>query len=197
MEKIKIRIIKIIIILLGLIALFFVAFPSNRLISDNFKSYNESVLKKIKNDDIIHQNFVSSKKYNGIGFKFATYSEILNNGVIKINIYSKEKKICSDKVKANTIRDNNFYYISCNLKPKKEYTLEIFANDIDKNITLYTTEAKINNASLKLNNELTSKNLLLQFTYNKSNYFKLWYCLLLMLLLSLFLIYENGRGNKK
>lgn len=181
-----------IIIILTIISVLLIIFPTKKLVSDSYESYNKSTIGKIKKDDVITQEFVSDKNYNGIGISFATYSEILNNGNILIKIYEEEKIIKEAKIKASSIKDNSSYYFDCKLKENYKYKLKITAENINQSITIYTTGAKVNNANLIINNLKSNDNILLQFTYQKANYFNIWYCILGISLTLLFLIYVKS-----
>ena len=186
------------IVILFIISLIIVIFPPHKLSSDNFEISYPGVLGKITNDDIIKQNIKLKKNYSGIGFLVATYDTILDNGSVLINICDQSNKCIKKIVMASTISDNSYFYINSKLKKNVNYTIIITCNNIKKPITFYTTEAKIENASLKVDNEKRKNNIVMAFTYKKNNYFPIWYCLFLIsLIFCIKFFIVGGKTNEK
>lgn len=185
------------IILCFIIAIVIIIFPPYKLSSDNFELKNQNFIGKIRNNDVLEQEVLLDKKYNGVGFFAATYAETLTKGNISIEICNNKNKCKTIKKDSSTILDNSYFYISYNFKKNTPYKIKITCNNMKKPITFYTTEAEIANASLKLNGTDLNKSLEMAFTYKVNNYFPVWYCLLLACLIYCFKIFIGGKINEK
>ncbi len=197
--SIKICYILIFILIIGCILTLF--FPKTQYTTKSFEVENPSIMGELKNGDILEQQFVSDGNYEKIGFSLATYSQLMNNGNLDIEIINQDESSSHKKIKLYNVIDNTRYYVNYKFKKNKIYRIKITVKNIQSPITLYTTMTKMENTYLKYNNYDRNDNLQLSFMSKKNNYFNIWYYLVAIVLLLCYIVLmkdkENDYENKK
>lgn len=193
MKKYVNKILIVALILLGILIIFTLVFPKDKFSSTSFENKDRGILKKLYNGDSVIQTFYSDNNYNAIGIAFANYGEFLEKGQIEITIETiNHKNIRDYKIDVFNIIDNDIYYINYNFKKNEQYKLVLNIKNNIYPLTIYTTDAKIKNAELKVNDKIKKSNLFLSFMYRDKDYFNIWYYLFFMAIICLYLCLNRG-----
>ena len=183
-------------LLFGIIILFFLFSPIKEYSSDTYQNHNRNVIGEIKSGDIVVQKFKALKNYKKIGFPIAVYDKIFENGTILVQIEEEGKKAKTKKIPLKNIEDNEYYYVKYKFHKNKNYTITITTKGTKLPITLYTTDAKIKNTSLFVNEKKQKSCIQLSFLYQKNNYFPIWYILLILSIIICCMLFSENKKEE-
>lgn len=176
------------IIILILLSIAIVIFPGKTYKSNSFEILDQEILDELKDNDHLEQSFISDDNYNFVGIPIATYSKLIKKGKIIVTISNEKGKTKKYIINSDTLLDCKPYFFKYNLRKNKAYKINVIIDKLSSPITLQVTNAKIDDATLIINNEKSDKNITLYFLKAKKDYYAIWYCLLIISILSCYAI---------
>ena len=176
------------IILFIIVSFSIIILPSKTYEQDTYEIINKSIIEDFSTSDYLEEEFVSKDNYNYVGIQVATYSTLVRKGKMIVTIINQNGKEKKYVIKVNSIIDNQEHYFKYKLKKNKKYKIRIENKNLSSPVTIITTDAKIKDAELSINGSSSDKNLVLSFIKSKKNYYNIWYCLLIIAVLSSYAI---------
>lgn len=162
--------------------------PGKTYTSDTTEIINSSNTNEFNNKDIIEQTFISKGNYKFVGIQIATYATYIKKGKLVVYIENQKGKQKKYTIKANSIIDNQTYYLKYKLRKNQKYKIIIDGEKLSSPITFLTTQKEMPDYELKINNKKMDSNLILSFIKNRKDYFSIWYYLLAISVLSSYAI---------
>ena len=183
----------LLIIILVIVSIIILVMPGKTYKADTYETIDLEYLDKFSNNNSLEQSFVSKDNYSYIGFPIATYNTLIKEGILKVSIINESGKEKKYSVNVDSVLDAQDHYFKYNLKKNKKYTIIVTSENLSSPVTFAVTNADIKNTKLVVDGKQINKTLVLSFMKSKKNYFSIWYCLLIISVLSSYaiLIKEN------
>ena len=187
---------RIVIVILVLLIITSIIFPSSKAVTNNFSGLD--IIGELKNGDVLEEEFTSKSNYNKIGIPFANYGMVIDKGKVEVTIENSKGKKKKYNIKLSSIVDNQYYYLPYKLKKNQKYKITVMVVKPEYPITIYMTK-KDKKSITKFNGDLCDDNIRLGFMYNEDDYFNIWNYVFILSLVILYsvLIKNSGEKNEK
>ena len=187
---------RIVIVILVLLIITSIIFPSSKAVTNNFSGLD--IIGELKNGDVLEEEFTSKSNYNKIGIPFANYGMVIDKGKVEVTIENSKGKKKKYNIKLSSIVDNQYYYLTYKLKKNQKYKITVMVVKPEYPITIYMTK-KDKKSITKFNGDLCDDNIRLGFMYNEDDYFNIWNYVFILSLVILYsvLIKNSGEKNEK
>ena len=187
---------RIVIVILVLLIITSIIFPSSKAVTNNFSGLD--IIGELKNGDVLEEEFTSKSNYNKIGIPFANYGMVIDKGKVNVIIENSNKKEKKYTIKLSSVVDNQYYYLPYKLKKNQKYKITVKVVKPEYPITIYMTN-KDKKSITKFNGDIRDDNIRLGFMYNEKDYFNIWNYVFILSLVILYsvLIKNSGEKNEK